>query len=229
MPISKRDKILRHSVFLDRLKKGFANKTLLPVKQLEKAVIAAIEDKKKAKAIINKGLKGVSDIATGLAKDVLDYEYEFLNKLAKKKKEIETDVKDVLMKTTINKKALPISKTYDKFTAYTKKQYLQTINDADALELDDGEIIENIKETTKGRINYANLALAGLLIGATANHVRNQYFEKVDWVLDLELNNCPDCEERAADSPYNRDDVEGDIPVHANCGCQLVPTDDEEF
>jgi hypothetical protein len=38
---------------------------------------------------------------------------------------------------------------------------------------------------------------------------------------------CPECEEYAANGPYEHDDI--DIPLHVNCRCAAVPVEDERF
>lgn len=140
---------------------------------------------------------------------------------------IELIVNSTLINTSIQAPKRTIGTAYRQFAENKARQYMQIVNDSQVVGWDDKETERRIKDRTSGLFTTQNLALAGLAILASASSIRSEVAKEnlmmVDWVLDLELNNCPYCEDMANGGPYEPDEVLDQIPLHANCGCALVP------
>lgn len=191
---------------------------------------------------LEKELRLLPQQAMQLVISVAEYEAQFTYKKLKKVKnnavELSTTravtiVEDVKIKASIDRTPLSIRQTYTTFVENKVQQYVQLARDIETQDLDEDEAEQLVNEKTNGLFTAQNLALAGLAILGTANMIRNEVADinylNVDWSLDLELNNCPYCEEMADGGPYDPAEVDGLIPAHANCGCTLVPIFDEEF
>ena len=141
--------------------------------------------------------------------------------------QIEQVVNTTLLNTTIEGAKRSIRGAYSSFADIKIRQYTQIVSDAQIEQWDDEELEEKIEERTNGLFTTQNLALAGLSLLSTVGNIRNEIANEnlmqVEWVLDLELNNCDYCTDMANDGPYDPADVEGEIPAHANCGCTLIP------
>lgn len=175
--------------------------------------------------------------AMQIVKDLAVYENKFTTKQLDKHSPVPVvripdeliakSVDTIKISTTINKPSQTIPDTYRTFVATKSQQYVQIVQDAQLQDMDEDSLSASVREKTSGLFSTQNLALATLAIVGTANYVRNQVANEnllqVDWVLDLELNNCSYCEDMADNGPYNPTDVDGLIPAHANCGCTLIP------
>lgn len=181
-------------------------------------------------------LTELTDQVAPILNDLAAYENEFSIKMLKRFTDKEDVVgtetgnrmDDVQLSTTLNTDPITINDAYNTYATMKAEQYQKML---DEFELDDEEdTITAIKEKTDGQFSYQLAILAGLSITAMANTIRAEVADNnnmlVDWVLDLELNNCPDCEDYADGGPYTADQVDGLIPLHANCGCTLVPVNE---
>ena len=209
---------------------------------LTKASNLAIKAKKDGKirgveSRIKDVLNGIPAIAAEGIQSLAKYENEYSSKKLTKylptavdsiNKLFLTDTENkVMVSTGLNTPPRTLNSLYKGFAAAKTKQYMQIIRDSEVQKLDNEEFESIIEERTDGMFSFQNLALAGLAIVGTANTIRNEISNsndlQVDWVLDLELNNCSYCEDMANSGPYNPEDVDGEIPAHANCGCTLIP------
>ncbi len=209
------------------------------LKEAEKIVLEAIRTNnfKDLKYKLERVLHILPQNALKIVEEVARYEAEYSTKKLRKYSEadvVELDPDtaaensgDVLISTTIGKPPLSIEETYQVYADTKVSQFMQIIDDGETQDLEDDEIASNVKDKTDGLFSYQLAALAGLAVIGTANMTRNEVAAQndlqVDWVLDLELNNCPYCEDMADGGPYDPSEVDGLIPAHANCGCTLVP------
>lgn len=234
-----RNNVLRHQLLLMRLVRTQAKATGKYLAQAESLVIKAIKTGKYKSLYVDliEVLGKMPDEALKLIKDLALYEAEWMARhLNTSRKPVKLPdhtvletVKKAKVSTSIKKKPETIVATYKIFAERKSKQLVQIVKDAQVLKEEPEQTETKVKDTVGGLFTAQNLALAGLAVLGIANTVRAQVAEEnkllVDWVLDLELNNCPYCEEQADNSPYEPQDVEGLIPAHANCGCILVPVE----
>ena len=185
---------------------------------------------------LEKELQLMPQQALVLVESLANYEAQFTaNKIKKVKpdvvklseQQITEAVKEIKIKTSTSSPPIQIKDTYKKFVDIKIKQYVRMAVDIDSQDMDEEDAIALVSDRTNGLFSTQNLVLAGLSILGTANSIRNDVVDandmQVEWVLDLELNNCSYCQDMADDSPYDPSDVDGLIPAHSNCGCTLVP------
>jgi len=211
-----------------RLVRTQARLTINQLKDVEKIILEAVRtnDFRYLNFYVSSKLK-MSNESKELLRELSAYEAEFTTKRIKKYYpykdtgvvKIEGDAEDFLISTTLNKPSATIEDVYNAFALSATNVYTQV--------LEEDDVEEAVQQKTAGLLSVQAMALAGLAVLGTANMTRNEVASQlnmqVDWVLDLELNNCPDCEDYADNSPYDPDEVDGLIPLHANCGCTLVP------
>lgn len=236
--MSLRDEILRHQLLLMRLINTQSNRTKKLLKEAEKRIIKAINDDSYAslRTDVKAILDGMSNESKPLLKELAKYEADYTTKKIKKyngkaKPLSSKAVNDVYSNTKIsvslNRAPKPVETTYQLFADAKLKQYIQTIRDSKVLKEDKDTLITKIQEQTRGLFFTQNQVLAASGVIGIANGVRLAVADKnsmlVEWVLDLELNNCEYCIEQADNSPYNPEDIDGLIPAHGRCGCTAVP------
>lgn len=222
-----------------RLVRTQANTTKKYLQRGQDIVLEAIKTKnfKDLQYKLEKELSLIPAYAMQIVNELAIYENQFTTKKLEKysttpiKKlsveQVKEATPDIKISTTIGKPAQTILNTYKSFADTKAKQYVQIVDDAQVEGLDDSELEDIVAERTDGLFTTQNMALAALAIVGTSNSIRNDLADEnlleVDWVLDLELNNCPYCQDMADGGPYNPLDVDGLIPAHANCGCTLIP------
>lgn len=236
-----KDQILRHQLLLMRLIRTQASRTKSYLKKAESIMLTAVKTKNYNNLFIKlqQALQYMPQQAVQLINELAVYEAKFTASKIKKVKpdvvklteqQVDTAVKNIKIKTSTTSTPLLIPVVYTQFVKAKTQQYTQLAADIQTQDMDEEEAVQLIKERTNGLFSTQNLALAGLAIMSTSNNIRAQVAKEnlmqVNWVLKLELNNCPDCEDMADGSPYNFEDVDGMIQMHVNCGCALVPVFD---
>jgi len=195
---------------------------------------------------LQKDLDLIPEAALKLVEELAQYEAEYTYKKIKKyepnaealsEQQVSQIAREVLINTSIDAPKRNIENAYKQFASSKARQYTQIVNDAQLEDWDDEELQDELEDRTNGLFTRQNLALAGLALLSVASEVRsnvaNESGLQVEWVLDLELNNCPYCEDMADGGPYDLEEVSDEVPAHSNCGCTLIPIlgdgdDDEE-
>jgi len=242
--MSLRNQILRHQLLLTRLIKTQAKKTKAVIDKAHKIVIKAVRNRNPAflqlrlqqelDKLPKTAMEMVSDLAHYESKYTADKLSQYSNNSVKylTKDDINGIIPEIKVKATAQATPLTISNTYKKFAEIKAAQYAQLVSDLDIQDVDEEDALQQIQEKTDGLFSTQNLALASLVILGTANFMRNQVSDinnlQVDWVLDLELDNCADCQAMADDGPYDPEEVDSMIPMHYRCGCSLVPIIDDQ-
>lgn len=223
-----------------RLIRTQAKDTAVFLKKAENIMLTAIRTNNfnNLQLKLEQELKLMPAQALQIVRQLAEYEAQFTEKKLKQyapkrdivkltEQQVGQVVQDITVKTSVTAAPLTIPAAYTKFVAAKTEQYVQIALDIQTEDMDEDEAEDLVKERTKGLFSTQNLALAGLVILGTANSMRNEVVRanllEVEWVLDLELNNCPDCQDMADGGPYAPEDVDGLIPLHVNCGCSLVP------
>lgn len=197
---------------------------------------------------LQRDLNLIPEAALKLVQELAQYEAEYTYKKIKKydasnaealsEQQVNQIARDVLINTSIDAPKRNIENAYRQFATSKARQYTQIVNDAQLEEWDDEELQDEIEDRTNGLFTTQNFALAGLALLSVASEVRstvaNESGMQVEWVLDLELNNCPYCEDMANGGPYDLEEVSDEVPAHSNCGCTLIPIlgedeDDADF
>lgn len=234
-----RDQILRHQLLLMRLVRTQARKTRAALKKAESIVLEAIKnnDYGNLRIKLTQTLGAIPAQAMVLISDLAIYEAEFNQKILKKELGIDVSVSPdaVINKlyttpvaTTVGGEKNTIRLTYQKFTDKKTLEILRTVSEARTLGKDSEFIQEKISSLTDGLFTAQNLALATIAISMTSNIIRSYVAGLagllVEWSVDLELNNCEYCLSKDGEI-FEASEVEGEIPVHARCGCTLIPVE----
>lgn len=229
-----------------RLVRTQAKTTRGYLKQAEELTLQAIKDNN-YQGLYNKLfmlLGGLPSEAMKLMQDLAWYEQDYtvkmLTKYHKGRRNIITpettwtlqEVEQQKVSVSLGKPQRAIKEVYDLFVEAKAAQLTKIVNDAVILDANEKDTEEKVKDITNGLFTTQNLTLAGLAILGIANIARADVARangmKVLWSVDLELNNCEECLDRDGEV-FDFFEVDGDIPMHAKCGCVLSPvTGDEE-
>lgn len=243
MATTLKDELLRHQLLLMRMIGTQAKATKRYLNKAKDIILEAIRTKNfnNLQEVLEVQLQLIPAQALVLVKELARYEAEYSYKKIKKNapKAIKSEIKKLdnsrinevvqstLINTSIEAPKRTIIGSYQNFAVSKARQYMQIVADARTQYWNDDEFEDEIEERTDGLFTTQNLALAGLAVVGIANSIRNETASdnglQVEWSLDLELNNCPYCEDMAAGSPYDPEEVQDEIPAHANCGCTLIP------
>lgn len=234
-----RDEILRHQLLLTRLVRTQAKTSQQYIKKAEKIIIKALENQEFT-GLADKVMAALGPLpreSMRLAQELAQYEAEFTSKLIKKNigKEVEYSnkslaqhIRNTKVAVALNKPKHTLEETYTVFRDTKARQLLRLVSDSRIMKEEVGVTLSKLSNLVSGLYATQGISLATVAVTGSANIARSFIAKRakmlVQWSIDLELNNCPDCEERDGEI-YEPGEVDGDIPMHARCGCTLIPVE----